>query len=182
MRAYIAMLNALSLLVECVTGALLCAITLIVFYTVIAARFLGGAPPWANEVPLIMVIWFGLLGAGLGVRDKAHLAVEFVVRGMGAAAREFIFRLSYALVLAFAGAMTVAGFRLVFFTLANQQTYPATKLPVGYAAYLAIPLAGIFIALHALRHLLDLFAGRYDFTTSEEEELASLAAHEAGRD
>jgi C4-dicarboxylate transporter DctQ subunit len=172
MSAYNALLNVLSKLVEFITGALLCAITLIVFYTVIAAKFLGGAPPWTNEAPLIMVIWFGLLGAGLGVRDKAHLAVEFMVRGLGATLKAFFFRLSYALMLAFAGVMTVAGFRLVFFTVGNQQTYPATKLPVGYAAYLAIPLAGIFIALHAMRHLIDLFTGDYDFTTAEDEDLA----------
>ena len=174
MSGYKALLNVLSQLVEFITGVLLCAITLIVFYTVIAAKWLGGAPPWTNEVPLIMVIWFGLLGAGLGVRDKAHLAVEFLVRNMGQGPKTFFFRLSYALMLAFAGAMTIAGFRLVYFTVGNQQTYPATKLPVGWAAYLAIPLAGIFIALHALRHLIDLFTDSYDFTTAEEEELAEM--------
>ena len=84
----------------------------------------------------------------------------------------FFFRLSYALMLALAAAITVAGFRLVAFTAGNQQTFPATKLPVGYAAYLAIPLAGIFIALHAIPHLADLFSGTYDFTTAEEQELA----------
>ena len=173
-----AVLDIFSKLFEFITGVLLTLIVLIVFYTVISSKFLGATPPWANEVPLIMVVWFGLLGAGLGVRDKSHLAVEFLVRGMGPGAKNFFFRLSYAFMLLFATAMTVAGVRLVMFTIANQQTYPATKLSVA-VCYVAIPLGGAFIFLHALKHLIDLFAGRYDFT-SMDEELQSEGGAEQG--
>ena len=167
MKAYRAILNLISRLFEFITGVLLCAIVLIVFYAVISSKFLNATPAWANEVPLIMVVWFGLLGAGLGVRDKAHLAVEFVVRGMPPAWKTFFFRLSYALMLFFGTVMAVAGARLTLFVQANGETYPATKLPVALC-YAAVPLGGLFIFLHALPHFVDLFTGRYDFSTGDE--------------
>jgi TRAP-type C4-dicarboxylate transport system permease small subunit len=173
MKAYTALLNIISKLFEIVTGLLLAVIVIIVFCTVISSKFFGVTPAWANELPLILIVWFGLMGAGIGVRDKAHLAVEFIVRGLPEAWKVFFFRLSYTLMLAFATVMTVAGMRLVIFTFVNQETFPATKLPVGLC-YLAIPLGGAFIFMHSLKHLLDLFSGTYDFTSIDEEAIAEM--------
>lgn len=171
MKAYNALLKIISRLFEFITGALLCAIVGIVFYTVVSSRVWNVTPPWANEIPLILVVWFGLLGAALGVRDKTHLAVEFLARALPPAGRAFVFRLSYALMLMFAAVMVTAGARLVLFVIENRETYPATKLPVGLC-YTAIPVGGALIFLYALRHLIDLFTGKYDFTTPEEEIVA----------
>ncbi len=159
MKAYEALLKAISKLVEFVTCALLTALVLIITWQVFSRYVLGTTPSWSEEISVILVVWFGMLGAGLGVRDGSHLAVEFIVRGMSAGPRMFFHRLSFALIIAFSGLMVIGGFRLVKFVMDNNEINPATGIPVGYT-YLALPLAGIFIFMHALKHLLDLFAGR----------------------
>lgn len=176
MKAYQTLLKIISKLVEIVTCALLTALVLIITWQVFSRYVLGATPSWSEEIAVILVVWFGMLGAGLGVRDGSHLAVEFLVRGMSEGPRMFFYRLSYALIIAFSGLMTVAGFRLVKFVMDHGEINPATGIPVGYT-YLALPLSGIFIFMHALKHLADLFAGRTDAVsgsiTETREEVAA---------
>ncbi len=168
MKIYDGILNIFSKIVEFVTGLLLTSIVLIISWQVLTRVILKVTPSWSEEISMILVVWFGMLGAGLGVRDKSHLAVEFLVRIMPDGLKQFFFRLSYALICCFSIVMVVAGFRLYSFVMAHGEINPATGIPVGYT-YFAIPVAGIFIFLHSLRHIIDLMAGTYDFTEFAED-------------
>jgi len=175
MKAYESILKAISRLVEWITCSLLVVLVLIISWQVFARYVMGKPPSWSEEIAIILVVWFGLLGAGLGVRDKSHLAVEFFVRGMKGGTKMFFYRLSYALIVAFSVLMIAAGSRLVRFVNLNQEINPATGIPVGFT-YLAIPLAGAFIFLHAMKHLIDLFRGTYEIRDLEAEAAEELEA------
>ncbi|MFH1539194.1 MAG: TRAP transporter small permease, partial [bacterium] len=132
----------ISKIVEAATCVLLTALVVIISYQVFSRFVLNTTPYWTEEISLVLVVWFGLLGAGLGVRDGAHLAVEFLVRLFPEGIQQSCRRLSYAMISCFAVVMVVSGGRLVLMT--TGQTLPATNLPVAIT-YLAIPLGGLFI-------------------------------------
>ena len=144
---YGAILRVVSVGVEVLTGVLLTALVVIISSQVFSRFILGKTPYWSEEISLVLVVWFGLLGAGLGVRDGAHLAVEFVVKAMPATARVVVQRFVYAVICCFALVMVVSGIRLVMLT--TTQYLPATQLPVS-VSYLALPLSGVFIFLMSL--------------------------------
>ncbi|MEW5945077.1 MAG: TRAP transporter small permease [bacterium] len=144
---YRAVLNLFSAAVETVTRVLLSALVVIISWQVFSRFALNRTPYWAEETALVLVVWFGLLGAGLGVRDGTHLAVEFFARLLPASARLVVHRFVFAVTCCFALVMMISGARLVLMT--TEQTLPATHLPVA-VSYLAVPISGIFIFLHAL--------------------------------
>lgn len=147
---YKSLTGIVSKIVEAVTCTLLAVLVVIISYQVFMRYILNSNPHWTEEISLVLVVWFGLLGAGLGVRDGAHLAVEFFVRILPGWLGPSIRRFSYTMISCFAVVMVVAGARLVQMT--TDQTLAATKLPVA-ASYLAIPLGGLFILMHAILQL-----------------------------
>ncbi|MFA6448790.1 MAG: TRAP transporter small permease [bacterium] len=168
MKAYDRFLDIISKLVGWIASALLTAMVLIVTWQVFARYVLKNAPAWSEEISLILVVWFGLLGAGLGVRDGSHLAVEFLVRGLKPGAQRFFHRLSFALIISFSTLMIVSGFRLVALVGGHGESNAATGIPVA-VTYMAIPVAGIFIFMHAIRHLIGLFGENYEIVSATIE-------------
>ena len=147
---YKSLTGTISKIVEAVTCILLTVLVVIISYQVFMRYILNSNPHWTEEISLVLVVWFGLLGAGLGVRDGAHLAVEFFVRILPQWLGPTIRRFSYTMISCFAVVMVVSGARLVQMT--TGQTLPATKLPVALT-YFAIPLGGLFILMHAILQL-----------------------------
>ena len=133
---------------DAATQALLVATVLVVSGTVVARYGFRTTPPWGEEVALLFIIWFSFLGASLATREGLHLSVEFVSDLLPRRCRAVVIALARLAVVGFGLFMVVAGISLVAATA--RQTLPATKLPVGYASYLALPVSGVLISLQAL--------------------------------
>ena len=128
--------------------ALLVATVLIVVAIVTARYGFRTTPSWGAEVVLLFIVWFSFLGAGLATRQGLHLSLEFVSDLLPAGGRSAAIAFSRLAVVGFGLFMFVAGMGLVSETA--DQTLPATKLSVGYASYLALPVSGLLISLQAL--------------------------------
>jgi len=74
--------------------------------------------------------------------------------------------------------MIVAGFRLVALVGGHGEINAATGIPVA-VTYTAIPLAGIFIFMHALRHLVGLFGKNHEFSAETPEAEAAALKEDA---
>ena len=121
-------------------SALLALVSAVVIY-VVAQRFLVGAtPPWADELPRLILIWMTLLAAALGLRNDTHLRP-----GMppifGAAAQRWVHLLNEVVIMLVLGAVGVAGWTLS--ATVGEQLTPALQAPIALF-YGAIPVTFAF--------------------------------------
>jgi TRAP-type C4-dicarboxylate transport system permease small subunit len=135
-------------LADAATQVLLVATVLVVAGTVVTRYGFGTTPAWAEEVALLFIIWFSFLGASLATREGLHLSVEFISDLLPSRPRSAVIALAQIAVVGFGLFMVTAGIGLVAATA--RQTLPATKLSVGYASYLALPVSGLLISLQAV--------------------------------
>lgn len=110
---------------------------------------------FTEETARYMMIWVGLLGAAYATGQKSHLALDLItvrLQGGRKRASEFII---HAVVLLFALAVLVGGGgRLVWIQLSLGQQSAALQVKLGYI-YLAVPLAGVFIAFYSIAALIE---------------------------
>jgi TRAP-type transport system small permease protein len=102
---------------------------------------------WGEEVTRYAGIWAVFLVSGLGVRHGAHLGVDMVTSRLPAAVRRGARLFVYALVLAFAGLLLVAGIRLAWEN--TSQVSPALEWSMGLI-YLCIPIGAALMIVEIL--------------------------------
>ena len=65
--------------IETAGAFLLTVMTLIIIWQIFARfRIIHIISPWTEEVAMILLVWFGLTGAAIGIRKHLHIGVEFV--------------------------------------------------------------------------------------------------------
>ena len=114
----------------------------------IAGRFLFGYSIfWSDELARFLLVWSAFLGMSVGVRRGAHPAVDSLVRALPAPAARAAFAAAVACSLLFFLVMIAHGTLLVQRTW--PQRSPTLALRMGLP-YLAVPLAGLLMALHTI--------------------------------
>lgn len=111
---------------------------------------------WSEEVPLILMVWFGFISMAIGVKNKLHISIEFFYSLMPPKAQAVMERVVDLVTLLFGGCMVYYGFKLSVFTMTS--TMPATKLPTGWL-YAIIPIAGILIVYESIMSILKINTG-----------------------
>lgn len=106
--------------------------------------------PAAPEIQGTVLVWFALLAAAWGVRERLHLGVDLAVRRLPPGLRGTCYRLAAALVVAFGALFVFYGARLV---AAVGNTLPATGVG-AWVQYLPAPVAGALVAFFALERLI----------------------------
>lgn len=119
----------------------------------IAARYVFNAPlSWTEEVAVFLFVWTMLLLASLGVRERFHVRLEFLPQFLPSDAwRARLESLLTAAIGAFGAIMVVTGWQLV--ELVWDNTSAAVQYPMQ-ALYLAAPVSGALIVVHAVAILL----------------------------
>jgi TRAP-type C4-dicarboxylate transport system permease small subunit len=114
---------------------------------------------FTEEAARYMMIWVGLLGSAYAAGKKSHLALDLItakLQGGRKRASEIIIQL---FVLVFTLAVMVGGGgRLVWIQLSLGQQSAALQLKLGYV-YLAVPIAGVFIAFYTIIFLIEALRG-----------------------
>ena len=121
--------------------------TIIITWQVFSRKFLNVAPYWSEETAIILMVWFGLLGAAVGVRRRVHIALEFVTSLFPSWLQQVNQVVVDLLVLAFSLFMVIEGADLV--SMSRPITTPALRISQSYV-YLVIPISGALMALYAL--------------------------------
>lgn len=134
-------------------------------------RFVIGRPSsYTEEAARYMMIWAGLLGAAYASGAKSHLALDLLTAHLHGTRKRVSEVFIHSAVLLFALAVLVGGGgRLVWIQLSLGQESAALQWKLGYV-YLAVPLAGVFIAFYSIASLLDALRG----TTQTAEQSSGL--------
>jgi TRAP-type C4-dicarboxylate transport system permease small subunit len=144
--------NVLNFLIDFIetTGAILLAVmTLIILWQIIARfRIIHIISPWTEEVAMILLVWFGLTGAAIGIRKHLHIGVEFVTTLFPDSLQKVMMIVVDILLACFSLFLLVKGGELAW-ALKDTQT-PATLISRGLVIYSAAPVAAFLMLIFSL--------------------------------
>lgn len=128
---------------------------LIVSLQVFTRQFLSFTPYWAEEVSLILMVWFGFIGIAIGVKKGIHLSIEYFVGLTPRFIQRIIIKFDDLAVCFFGMLMVFYGSKLVNVT--GGSTLPATQWP-SYMLYIIAPVSGVMIICYSIAKLFGLDA------------------------
>ncbi len=131
-------------------GAGLLAIFFLNMYQVGGRYLFGIGSVWIPDVTRLLFIWMVFLGTALVHLRQKHLVIDFVKLRLPPRVRETAEALIAVGMLALAGVLMVAGWRIAMIRM--EIPYTGWEIPTGYA-YLAVPVCGALIALTSLGEL-----------------------------
>jgi len=108
--------------------------------------FLGSPPSWTEELAIILFAWLVLLYATVGVRERFHVAIEFLPE-TATLLRRASDRLVAALIFGF-GFVTY-WFGIAYVVKTSGQLTAALRMPIE-VLYLSVPVCGALLMLHAV--------------------------------
>jgi len=118
----------------------------------VVARYVFNAPlAWTDELSILLFVWTLMLVASLGVREGFHVRIEFVFNLLPRPLRGLLDAAFNLAIAGFGGVLAISGRELL--DLVWNNTSPAIQYPLQ-ALYIAIPVSGSLIALHAVCRLL----------------------------
>lgn len=151
-------LNAkLSRLALWLAGLGLVAMMLMVSWLVIGRYILNDTPTWTEPAVLLLMSWFILLGAAVGVRERTHLGFEIGLHAAPPSLRFAMLVLIELMVGAFGAAMAIYGGELAIGTWAMRT--PMIGISQGWD-YVPMVIGGVLVTLFSLEKLVGVLAGR----------------------
>jgi TRAP-type C4-dicarboxylate transport system permease small subunit len=135
--------------IETAGAILLAVMTLIIIWQIIARfRIIHIISPWTEEVAMILLVWFGLTGAAIGIRKHLHIGVEFVTTLFPDSVQKVMMIVVDILLACFSVFLLVKGGELAW-ALKDTQT-PATLISRGLVIYSAAPVAAFLMLIYSL--------------------------------
>ena len=135
--------------IETAGAFLLAVMTLIILWQIIARfRIIHIISPWTEEVAMILLVWFGLTGAAIGIRKHLHIGVEFVTTLFPERVQKILMIIVDVLLACFSIFLLVKGSELAW-ALKDTDT-PATVISRGLVIYSAAPVAAFFMLLYSV--------------------------------
>ncbi|MCZ2498617.1 TRAP transporter small permease subunit [Xylophilus sp. Kf1] len=138
--------------------ACLCLVGLlsVVVYGVVMRYAFNHAPPYVEQVALLLVISVAMFGASAGVRDAGHIGLDSLVAKLPPAGRFWCKVVVCLLVILFAVALFWGGAEMALST--RDASIPTLGISEAYR-YLPVLAAGVLITLFSLEHLAAHFSG-----------------------
>jgi TRAP-type C4-dicarboxylate transport system permease small subunit len=128
----------------------LLAMTGIILWQVFARYVLNAAPAWSEQASLLLMIYFILFAAAVGVREGFHIRLSMVVEALPEPLSRTARILSHCVVGGFGVALCVYGSELVAGVWGH--AIPTLGVSRG-VAYLPLPIAGGLIAFFSLEQI-----------------------------
>jgi TRAP-type transport system small permease protein len=136
----------------CLAGLLI-----VVVYGVVLRYVFNNAPPYVEQVALLLIISVSMFGASAGVRDAGHIGMDSLVMALPERSQFWCEVIVYVLTIVFALALLAGGAEMAISTRDN--TIPTLGISEAIR-YLPILIAGVLITLFSIEHLIALFTGK----------------------
>lgn len=116
-------------------------------------RFVVHVPfPWSEELARYMMIWMGMVGAFVALRQGRHIGVSFLVDRLPPSWKAWITILVQLATVAFLSIVVRYGIALAIFN--RSQLSPAMQIPM-IIPYMAIPVGAALMVLELLRGIIE---------------------------
>lgn len=127
-------------------------VMLLVVFVATMARYFNLFPMfWGEEVARYIMVFMAYIGAGLAMKNGAHIGISFVVdRIQNPAVRRMFDLLRLGIILFFCGVITFHVINIIRSPIFRIQTTPALFIPM-WIPYAAVPLGMILIGIRAIQ-------------------------------
>ncbi len=129
----------------------------VVVYGVVLRYVFNDAPPYVEQVALLLVISVAMFGAFSGVWEAGHIGLDSLVAVLPEKAQSWCEAVVYVLTVVFAVALFAGGAEMAIST--RDSTIPTLGLSEA-VRYVPILIAGVLIALFSIEHLIAQFTGK----------------------
>lgn len=140
-----------------ISGTGLVVMTAAIAWQVFGRFVLNDTPSWTEPLALLLMLYFILLTAAVGVREHFHLGMDFFQNIASESTQKIMAGISNLLVGIFGASMVWWGSQLVAQTWPVKM--PVLGLPEG-VDYLPIPLSGMLILLFSIEQIINPAARR----------------------
>lgn len=130
--------------------------TAVIGWQVWGRYILNDTPHWTEQLSLFLMLYYILLAAAVGVRERFHIGLVVFRDALPPRGRFALDIANNLLVAVFGGCMAWYGTQ--FARVTWTQTIPTLGLPVG-AGYIPFSIAGALIVLFAAENILNAVAG-----------------------
>lgn len=152
----ISVLDRISQLDTLIASALLATIVGLMTYGVVTRYVFNAPSAWVEEVCLALFVWMTFMGASALMRTDDVVRIDLLVRKVPGLTAHILDNLIRPLLVIFALTFMVYwGWKLLPFS--QVRFTPALKIPYVYI-YAAVPVSGVFMLYHQLKHLYSFFA------------------------
>lgn len=127
----------------------------VVVYGVVLRYVFNNAPPYVEQLALLLVISVAMFGAAAGVRDAGHIGLDSLVAMLSVRVQFWCSIVVYVLSIVFGVALLAGSTEMAISTYAS--TIPTLGLSEAFR-YLPVLLGGILIAVFSIEHLIARFA------------------------
>lgn len=129
-------------------AAVACGLLAVLVTVVVFQRFVtNNTPPWAEELPRLVLVWATFIGGVVCSRDRTHLMaglLPYIVKSPRVL--EAVDRINHVLIVVGLSVLGWAGWQLAQLTMGQMQ--PAIDVSAG-VVYLALPVAcGLTVVVH----------------------------------
>ncbi len=132
--------------------ALLAFMSVLIFADVICRYFLHFSIAWADELALILLVWFVFIALAIGVRKRIHISIDFLSFFLPKAVVEGVMqRVVDLLTFCFGCVLVYFGVELV--RIGSYSTLSSVDLPT-WIEYVFIPVSGVLVMYSALTDFL----------------------------
>jgi TRAP-type C4-dicarboxylate transport system permease small subunit len=122
----------------------------VVVYGVVLRYVFNDAPPYVEQLALLLVISVAMFGAAAGVRDAGHIGLDSLVALLSERAQFWCGLAVCVLSIVFGLALLAGSFEMAVSTYAS--TIPTLGLSEAFR-YLPVLVGGLLIALFSIEHL-----------------------------
>lgn len=129
----------------------LAALLSVVIYGVVLRYVFNNAPPYVEQVALLLVVSVAMFGASAGVRDAGHIGLDSLVKVLSPAVQAWCQLAVHLLVISFAAALLVGGALMAISTHAS--TIPTLGISEAYR-YLPVLMSGVLITSFSIEHMI----------------------------
>lgn len=150
MNNFIKIINKLSKSITALASAMLFIMLVITFVQVIFRYCFNSPIMWAEEITLVMLIWFGYMVISVGVWEQRHIALESLYLKLNRNVQRVLDGIRHILLTGFSILMIYYGLDLV--ELAKKQYLPASHLNRGWL-YAILIVSGGLMVLYSLTNL-----------------------------
>ena len=172
-------LDVVSRLAIWVSGAGLVLMTAFIFWQVYGRFVLNNTPTWTETSSVLLMGWFILLGAAVGIREGNHLSFDVLLYILSAGAKRVLYTVSDLVVVAFGLGMIVYGTQLAATTWAT--TIPNLGVSGGIA-FLALIFGGFLMVVFSVERILRRMVGLRTVRFGDDEDDDPVAHSQAGGD
>lgn len=129
----------------------------VVIYGVVLRYVFNDAPPFVEQLALLMVISVAMFGASAGVRDAGHIGLDSLVKILPERAQFWCKVIVHFFIISFALALLLGGWLMAVSTHAS--TIPTLGLSEA-VRYIPVLMSGLLITLFSVEHLIAHFSGK----------------------